>query len=164
MRDLSFSVVKENLIEAGKRVLKVVQFGAKTASVASSFGDDSAPLKNMVAIYAETSEVGDSVIVGYLNENQIAKAGEKRIFSLNPDGSLSTCIHLKAGGLIDIGEALDNPVRYTPLQASLNAQDALINAELAKIAVVLNTLIPNSYTPAPVSTNAGASIVPLVKI
>lgn len=130
---ITFSIVKENIIEAFKRVLKVEQFGAKTADVISDFGDDSSPLKDMIAIYANTSEVGDSVIIGYINENQIAQAGEKRIFSLKEDGTLSFAVHLKNDGTCEIGGAVDNAVRYQKMDDALQAQKTAINAELLKI-------------------------------
>ena len=36
----------------------------------------------MVAIFAETSNNSEAVIIGYINKNQVAGPGEKRIFSL----------------------------------------------------------------------------------
>lgn len=117
---ISFSRVKETVIEGGFRVAKVFQFGAKTATVASAFGDDSNPIKDMIAIYANTSEVGDKVIVGYLNQNHIAAIGEKRIFSLKPNGDLSFAIHLKNDETCEIGGNADNAVRYSKLEEAFN--------------------------------------------
>lgn len=117
---ITFSLVKENLLESGKRLLKVIQYGTKTADVAAAFGDDSAPLKDMIAIYANTSENGDNIIIGYLNKNQISAAGEKRIFSLKSDGSLSFAIHLKNDGTCEIGSDTDNAVRFSKLEEGFN--------------------------------------------
>ena len=117
---ITLSIVKENVLQAGKRILKVVQYGTKSADVVSSFGDDSAPLKDMIAIYANTSENGDNIIIGYLNKNQISKPGEKRIFSLKSDGSLSFDIHLKTDGTCEIGSNVDNAVRFSKLEEGFN--------------------------------------------
>lgn len=117
---MTLSIVKENIIKAGKRALKVMEFGAKTADVVSDFGDDSSPLKDMIAVYGKTSESGDSIIVGYLNSNQISQPGEKRIFSLKEDGSLSFAIHLKNDGTCEIGGDVDNAVRYSKLEEAFN--------------------------------------------
>ena len=141
---ITLSIVKENVIQAGKRILKVVQYGTKSADVVSSFGDDSAPLKDMIAIYANTSENGDNIIIGYLNKNQISKPGEKRIFSLKSDGSLSFDIHLKTDGTCEIGSDVDNAVRFSKLEQGFNnLRDDLNNF----------ILIYNTHTHA----NAGAA-------
>ena len=128
------------------------QYGAKTADVVSSFGEDSAPLKNMVALYADTSEIGESVIIGYINKNQIAAAGEKRIFSLKEDGSMSFAIHLRNNGTAEIGGAVDNAVRYSKLDLALQNEVSLINAELTKIAAAIGG-VGGVDVPTPVSVN-----------
>lgn len=150
---MTTSIVKENIIKDGERSLKVVQYGAKTAEVVSDFGDDSAPLKDMIAIYGPTGESGEAVILGYLNKNQIAQPGEKRIFSLKPDKSLSFALHLKNDGTCEFGGNTDNAVRYTALNTALQAEKDLINTELTKIAAAINALAPGSYTPTPITLN-----------
>ena len=148
---ITFSKVKENIINTF-RSIKVLQFGAKTADVVAPFGDDSAPLKDMTAIYAETTNVGESVVIGYINTNQIALPGEKRIFSLDASGNLSTYIHLQTDGTMHLGGNTDNVVQYNPLLTGLVANDDLVNAELAKIAIAIGTL-GGSYVPGVVSTD-----------
>lgn len=150
---LSFSKVKQVLIEKGLRALKVEQFGVKTGDIVSDFGDDSHPLKDMIALYGRTSEDGENVIIGYLNKNQLAAEGEKRIFSLMPNGNESFYVWLKNNGNLELGGNTFTTVKFEPLDTSLKAQDGLINAELVKIAAVLNSLAPGSYTPNPVVTN-----------
>lgn len=144
---ITVSLVKEAFIEAGKRFLKVIQYGAKTADVVAPFGEDSAPLKDMIALYAETAETGDSFIIGYINSQQIAQPGEKRIFSLQSDGSLSIDIHLKADGTMEIGGNSDFAVRYNELNAELQLQNTALNLEFSKIAIAINALAPGSYVP-----------------
>ena len=148
---MTLSIVKENIIKNGVRVLKVFQFGAKTADVVSAFGDDSAPLKDMVAIYGTTSENGDDIIIGYINKNQISQPGEKRIFSLKQDGSLSFALHLKNDGNCEFGGNSDNLVRYNALNTALQQEKNLINTELSKIATAINGVAPGAYTPTPIT-------------
>lgn len=159
---ITFSKVKESIINSF-RSIKVLQFGAKTADVVAPFGDDSSPLENMTAIYAETTNVGESIVIGYINTNQIALPGEKRIFSLDTSGNLSNYIHLKTDRSIEIGGNTNNLVRYTPLVSGLVANDALINAELAKIATAIGTL-GGSYVPSVISTNIALAKVEDVKV
>lgn len=160
---ITFSKVKEVLIEGGNRVLKVLQFGAKTADVVAPFGDDSHPLKDMTAIYAETSEVGDNIIIGYINTNQLAGEGEKRIFSLRPDGSLSFSIHLKNDGTCEIGGNSDFAVRFNQLNQSLQQQVLSINSELTAIAAGIASA-GGSYTPNLINLDLTASRVDNVKL
>lgn len=160
---MTLSIVKESIIKAGKRSLKVFEFGAKTADVVSDFGDDSSPLKDMVAIYGQTSESGDSIIVGYINSNQIALPGEKRIFSLKDDGSLSFDIHLKNNGTCNIGGDVDNAVRYSKLNAAMQQQKNLINAELTKIQTAINALAPGAYIPTPITVDLSLAKINEIK-
>jgi len=159
---ITFSKVRDFVIENGKRILKVQEYGAKTAKVAANYGDDSQPLKNMTAIYSPTAVNSEPVIIGYINTNQVAKEGEKRIFSQSLDGSLSFAIHLKTDGSCEIGGNVDNAVRYQALSTSLASSDTLLNAELAKIATAIG-LLGGVYTVAPVTTNISSSKIDQIK-
>jgi hypothetical protein len=159
---ITFSKVRDFLIENGKRILKVDQYGAKTAKVAANYGEDSQPLKNMTAIYSPTAVNSEPVIIGYINTNQVAEEGEKRIFSQSLDGSVSFAIHLKTDGTCEIGGDIDNAVRYQALSNALTSSDTLLNAELGKIATAIGSL-GGVYTVAPVTTNISASKIEQVK-
>jgi hypothetical protein len=161
---ITFSKVKDSFIELGKRIIKVEEYGAKTAKSASSYGDDSRPLKNMTAIYAHTAVNSEQVIIGYINTNQIALEGEKRIFSQASNGDLSFAIHLKNNGTCEIGGNADNSVRFLPLKSGIDTKDALINAELVKIAAAINAIAPGSYTPASVSTDINSAKINEIKV
>ena len=159
---ITFSKVRDFVIENGKRILKVQEYGVKTAKVASNYGDDSQPLKNMTAIYSPTAVNSEPVIIGYINTNQVAQEGEKRIFSQSLDGSLSFAIHLKTNGTCEIGGAVDNAVRFNALQSSLASSDTLLNAELAKIATAIGSL-GGVYTVATVATDISSSKINEIK-
>tara|TARA_Y100001951_G_scaffold99134_1_gene100728 strand:+ start:505 stop:996 length:492 start_codon:yes stop_codon:yes gene_type:complete len=161
---ITFSTVKGfSFDKLKRRVIKLIQFGAKTADQAAPFGDDSSPLNNMVAIYGKTSENGETVVLGYLNKDQIAQPGEKRIFSLKPDGTLSIDLYLKNDGTMEIGSNADNAVRYSKLNDALKAQDQKINMELAKIATAISSL-GGTYPIQNISTDISQSKVEQVKI
>lgn len=159
---MTTSIVKENIIKAGKRILKVFEYGAKTGDVISDFGDDSSPLKDMIAIYGTTDESGDSIILGYINKNQIAQPGEKRIFSLKEDGSLSFSVHLRNNGTLEIGGNNDNAVRYNPLNSGLQSEKELINAELVKIQTAISSL-GGLYAMAPVTLDISSAKIDEIK-
>lgn len=150
---ITFSKYFESTLEQGKRILKVLQFGTKTANESMPFGYDAQPIKEMTAIYADTSNNGENVIIGYINKNQIAKAGEVRLYSLDENNALKSFLWLKNDGTLELNGNTYTAVRFEPLQSGINAKDNLINIELGKIATVLNSLAPGSYVVSPISTN-----------
>jgi hypothetical protein len=131
--------------------------------VVAPFGDDSHPLKDMVALYANTSESGDNIIIGYINKNHIAAIGEKRIYSLKEDGSLSFAIHLKNDETCEIGGAVDFAVRYNALNTALQEEVVKINQELTKIASGISTA-GGVYVPEPITLSLIDSRVNEVKL
>lgn len=159
---ISLSQVISVVIKTGSRIVKVMQFGAKTADECAPFGDDSSPLKDMVAVYADTQEIGEPIIIGYLNENQLAAPGEKRFYSLKPNGDLSFYAWLKNDGTMEIGGKTDNMVRFNPLNNGLSNQNTAINAELTKIAVAI-TALGGTYVPTQISLNIAQSKINEIK-
>lgn len=159
---ITFSNFFSSLIEKGSRILKVEQFGAKTAVECSPFGEDSSPVKGMTAIYAETSEIGDPVIIGYINENQMAAVGEKRMYSVKPDGTISIYVWLKNNGTMELGGTAHNLVRYTPLNTALQSEVNSINSELIKIQTAIVAL-GGVYVPNSISINITGSKINEIK-
>jgi hypothetical protein len=157
-----------------RRVVKFLRYGVsdtRTSIEATPYGVDSSPIKGMVAVYADTSEAGKSVLIGYLNNKQLAESGEMRIYATNDAGAEQFSIHLKKTGIcqvsgqsIEIFGVTDNAVKWIPLNAGLQAEAALINANVAAISAnlvnlsaVVNGIIPSSvptvYEPTPVTVD-----------
>lgn len=157
-KDINYSIFKSSEVKDGERIIKVDEFGLKTADESAPFGIDSQPLKNMIAIYANTSNDSDKVILGYINKHQLSKIkeGENRIFSLKEDGSLSTEIYLKNDGKIELNGKEDNAVRYLALNNALQEQNAALNQELTKIVASISAL-GGSYAYAQISLDISLS-------
>lgn len=149
---ITFSKIKEAVLNSAKRVLKVEQFGVKTASESMPFGMDSSPIKNMTAIYSNTSNDAESVVIGYINTNQIAQQGETRLFSLDSNGSLKSYVHLKNDGTIEMNGDSDFLIKFNELQTILNTLATNINAEHTAIASAIG-LLGGSYVPTPITIN-----------
>lgn len=151
---VSMCKLKSFEIQKGERILKVEEYGAKTADFVTSFGDDSVAPKNWSAVYSSTDNDGDNIILGYINLNQLSKVkhGEKRIFSLKEDGSQSIDIYLKNDGKAEIGGNTDNLVRYSKLNEALQAEKDLINSELQKIVTAISSL-GGTYVMSPITLN-----------
>jgi len=159
---ITLATVKSSIIENGARILKVLQFGAKTVDECAPFGDDSNPIADMTAIYADTAEAGDQVIIGYINTKQLAAVGEKRMYSLKADKSISSYVWLKNDGSMELAGNAHNLVRYTPLNAGLQATITQLNAELSKIQIAISTL-GGAYAKGTVTNDISASKINEIK-
>jgi hypothetical protein len=149
-----------------RRVVKFLRMGkydVQTAVEASPYGIDSNPIKDMEAIYAQTDGRGDQVIIGYINKNKVANAGELRIYSTDLSGVEKFYVYLKNNGTLEMGGVADNAVRYSPLNTAIQQQKTDINTELGKIASAINAIVPGSYTPALISINISGSKINEIK-
>lgn len=106
-----------------RRVAKFLRYGKtdiQTSLQVGPHGIDSNPVKDMMAIYSQTEEKGKTVIIGYLNLNALAAAGENRLYSTDSAGELSTFIWLKADGTIEIGGSAKHMVRFEELKTGFD--------------------------------------------
>lgn len=124
--------------DEGFRSVKVEQYGMKTADLVQPFGEDSNPIKNMVAVFEETDTDGNPIIIGYLSPNALAAGGERRMYSVDSDGNTQAFIWLKNNGDIELNGTGDNLVRFTPLERGLMQMVQKLNAELTKIQVAIS--------------------------
>jgi hypothetical protein len=136
-------VISSAIDNLHRRVVKFYRLGksdVQTAIEAGPYGIDSNPIKDLIAVYAETGEKGKTVIVGYLNKNQLAAAGEVRLYSTDAAGEQQFYIWLKNTGICEIGGAGDFLVRYNELETAFNELQSKFNT------------FANSYTPGSPST------------
>lgn len=152
--------------DASKRLVVKAWNGrsdTRTAKQYAPSGIDSNPISGMVAMYSRTELDGAEAIIGYLNINGMAKAGEIRFFSMDGNGAQQGYMWIKADGTLELNGNSDNAVRYSPLSSALSSEANAINIELGKIAAVLNSIIPMSYTPLPISINISSAKITNVK-
>ena len=164
-------IISSKIDDKTRRLIKSLGWGnddVQETQTATAFGDDSHPVAKMVAIYAETTDIGNPVIIGYINKNQIADVGEKRIFSTDAEGNPVFAIHLKNDGTAEIGGNTDNLVRYEQTAASINE----IKDDINNLKNLLSTWVPvpndggaalkailSGYFPTPIIENiSGAKI------
>ncbi len=106
-----------------RRIVKVLRFGksdVQTCIESGPYGIDSNPVKDMIAVYAETSEKGKVAIVGYFNKNQKALTGELRLFSTDENGTEKFYTWLKNDGTIEIGGDTNFAVKFNELKTEFN--------------------------------------------
>lgn len=119
-----------------RRIIKYLRYGlndTQTSIEASAAGTDSSPIKDMVALYAQTSGTGESYIIGYLVKDKLAEPGEYRIFSTDDSGTLKTYIWLKNDGKIQLGGTADHAVRFSKLEDGFNQLKSDFNAFLTHV-------------------------------
>jgi hypothetical protein len=150
---ISLAKFKSASIEGGKRIIKALTLGgAATAKEVYPFGFDSQALGDLTAIYADTSNKDESVIIGYINKNQLAEAGGSRMFAIGNSGEVVGFVYARASGVLELNGSAFSSVRFQSLKIAIDNNDALINAELAKIATAITTL-GGTYVVAPIGTN-----------
>ncbi len=151
---------------ATKEFIKVLRFGKgdiQTADNVSPHGIDSKPVKNQLAIYAETRDAGQAIILGYLKNFDKTKAGETRIFATDEDGNEVFDIFIKNNGQCEFGGSGDNATRFKPLEDAATKLAADINAELVKIATGI-TGAGGAYTPSTISIDISESKVEEIEL
>ncbi len=134
----------------GRLIIKVLRLGSKdsqTVYYTVPFGFDSNPNLEYRAVYANTGEKGDNVLIGIINNNAIASFGESRMFSNDLDGNEITSIHLTNEGIIKIGGEEDNMVRYSKLEEAYNE----LNDKFNDLVVAFNQHMHATAAPGPPS-------------
>ena len=148
LSEVDASEVKDDI-----RIVKVLVMGKddlRTPASIGPYGDDSHPIEEVIALYGSTGEKGDDVIIGYINKNQIAKLGERRLFSTDSKGNVKAFVYLKNDGKLALNGDEHNATRHSPLDSSLSSLVNSINAELTKVAAGLAG-VGGVYVPTPLS-------------
>lgn len=116
-------VISTDFDSVKKRIVKFLRMGksdVRTSAEVGPYGIDSNPVKDMIAVYSPTSINGKTVILGYINKNQLAAVGEVRMYSTDAEGGLKFYTWLKNDGTYEIGGNTDNAVRYSKLADAFN--------------------------------------------
>ncbi len=147
-------VISTELKELNQRHIKSLGFGKndiRTAIQAAPYGVDSNPVKDMIAVYARTSEKGDTVVIGYLNKDQLADVGETRLYSTDANGALKIFLWLKNDGTMQLGGDTKNLTRFQELESGFNQlksdHNDLVNAFNAHMHPTAGTGPPSVPTP-----------------
>jgi len=128
-------IISAELDSLKSRVVKFLRLGlndVQTSVQINPYGVDANPIADMIALYSPTEEKGKTVIIGYINVNQIAAPGEHRIFSTDADGNVVMALHLKNDGTAEFGGNNDFMVRYSALETAFNELKADHNSLASK--------------------------------
>lgn len=117
-------VISTEIDTLKRRIVKVLRFGksdVQTAIECGPYGIDSNPIKDMVAVYGETTEKGKVTIIGYINKNQKAGIGEFRTFATDENGTEKFYTWMKSDGTMEIGGGANFAVKFNELKTEFNA-------------------------------------------
>jgi hypothetical protein len=152
-------IISTEFDDLKRRIPKFLRFGkndVQTAIESAPYGIDSNPIKDMIAVYAETGEKGKPVIIGYLNKNQKAEVGELRLYATDASGSEKFYIWLKKDGIVEVGGDTNFAVKYTELKQELDKlkqdHNTLVNIFNTHIHTVAAN--PSGLVATPTSTTA----------
>jgi hypothetical protein len=116
-------IISTTIDSANRRLVKFFRFGkddVQEVLSASCVGDDSPPIENLRGIYVQTSQVGTPVLVGYINDNQLAQPGEKRIFATDQNGNVMLHFYMNSDSTIELGGTGNYAVKYNQLKTEFN--------------------------------------------
>jgi hypothetical protein len=138
-------IISSELNDLSGRILKHLGLGlndTQTSEEVAPFGLDSNPPKDMIAIYGKTQIHGETVIIGYLNKNQLADIGEFRTFSVDEDGNQAFYTWLKNDGTMEIGGDSKNLARFQELKQGFDALKDDFNDHVQKWNTFANAYAP----------------------
>lgn len=157
--------ISTELDKLKRRVIKVLRYGKsdiQTSIEVGPYGVDSNPIKDMIAIYSESGEKGKTIIVGYINKNQLAEPGETRFYSTDDNGGLKNYIWLKKNGDIEIGGNASHMVRFEQLDTEMQNLANFLTQQFTLISTGISTA-GGAYTPGVAEINISQAKTPKIK-
>ncbi len=144
------SKVLDSFIEKAKLILKVVRLGNNDSLKSFSvlpFGIDSRPIEGTKAVYMETGNDGEPILIGYINVNSIADKGEIRLYSVDSNGNEQNFIYILKNGEIHVGGSADNMVRYSKLEDGFEQLKSDLNDHIQNWNLFAAAYVPGGPTP-----------------
>lgn len=129
--------------QATSEFVKVLRYGkndVQTSEPVLPFGIDSKPVKELLGVHATTSDLGSTLMLGYIYKSEVTKEGETRIYCTDSEGIEQFYIYLKNDGTVEFNGNVDNLVRFTALKTGLDNMVTAINSELTKIQAAISGL------------------------
>lgn len=149
---IRLSKVNQTVIEAKKRIVKVLRLGKSDVQKAietTPHGIDSNAVKNSVAIVADTGTDAEKVVIGYVLKDALADIGETHLFSTDSDGGEVGRIKLKNDGTVELLADTDNAVRFSELKTAYDQLKTDLNNLVAAFNSHTHTYSPGPLTPVP---------------
>lgn len=161
---MNLTKVISSSIVAGKRMIKFLRMGksdVREKPQVGPYGFDSCPIPDRIAVYSDTGEQGKSIVIGYINLNQLVNPGESRLYSEDENGNLKFYLWLKNNGTAEFGGTDDNLVRFIPMEQAFDEVNDKLNDMISKWNAFAAAYVPGSPTTVGLpSTLAGQNVSP----
>ncbi len=149
-------------IKNSRLLVKILAKGAsdvKNVENVSAFGLESNIPKGYKAVYANTGNKENKILLGIFHTEVLTAVGESRLFSTDEDGTTVFSIHLKNDGTAEVGGSSDNMVRYSALEDAYNQLKADHDDTVEKLNAVIDLLQGSSVPPwVPVPQDGGLAL------
>jgi hypothetical protein len=109
--------------QTAEKFIKLLRFGksdVQTSSLVSSWGIDSKPVKDTLAVHSETQERGETVCLGIIKEFSKTKEGETRIYCTDSTGAEKFEIYLRNDGKVEFNGSGNFLVKYNELKSGFD--------------------------------------------
>lgn len=126
-----FKYISSKVNSIGQLLVKHLGFGRNDVQESlqvSPFGLDSKPIKDTIGVRSNTSELGTTIVLGYITNNRVAKDGEIRLYSSDSTGGELCYVYLTNDGNLELNGNDDNAVRFSELKAGFDALKADLNS------------------------------------
>lgn len=94
----------------------------------SPFGLDSRPVKDTIGVRSDTSELGATIVLGYIPTNRVAKDGEFRTYATDSNGNEVAYTYITNDGKVELNGNDDNAVRFSELKDGFDALKSDLNS------------------------------------
>ena len=126
-------IILSRVKSATAEFVKILRYGKNDVQTSEQYlpaGIDSKPVNEQIAAQSETSDKGETVILGYHIESDKTNPGETRIFATDSDGVEVFSMYFKNDGTVEFGGNADNLVRFLQLDNSLQTFITDLNTKL----------------------------------
>lgn len=144
--------VNQTVIEAGKRIVKTLRLGKSDVQKpiqSAPHGIDSNPVKNAVAIVADTGTDAEKIVIGYVLKDALADIGETHFFATDSDGAEVGRIKMRSDGTVEILGDSDNAVRFSELKTAFDELRTDFNELVTAFNSHTHQYAPGPLTPVP---------------
>jgi len=121
------------------------------------------PQDGIQGVYVDVKGMNIIVATHDYRLNIVLAKGETLFYSYDASGNILASAKCNAAGEFVVNDGIRKAVSFDELNTGLINQDALIQAELVKIAAAISSL-GGSYTPGTITTDISTSVVPKVKL
>jgi hypothetical protein len=102
------------------KVLRLGQSDVQSGFVSAPFGYDGNPTKGYRAIFSDTGNAGEPVILNFISRKNKAQIGEVRLHSEASNGDEKAYIYLRADGKFELLGNANFSVKFNELETAFN--------------------------------------------